>query len=51
MSYKKKDALEITRTKRISKFCKTHSTKNPDTEESYFMKEIEIYEISSKIIF
>jgi type I restriction-modification system DNA methylase subunit len=47
------DVVEITGTKRILKFCKSHSTKkvkfydfNPDTEEKHFIKEVNINEIS-----
>jgi type I restriction-modification system DNA methylase subunit len=49
----RKDVVEITGTKRILKFCKSHSTKkvnfydfNPDTEEKHFIKEVNINEIS-----
>ena len=51
----RKNVVEITGTKRILKFCKTHSTKkvkfydfNPDTENKHFIKEVDIDEISSK---
>jgi hypothetical protein len=51
----RKDVVEITGTKRILKFCKTHTTKkvkfydfNPDTEKKHFIKEVDIDEISSK---
>ena len=51
----RKDVVEITGIKRILKFCKYHSTKkvkfynfNPDTEEKYFIKEVEIDEIAYK---
>jgi type I restriction-modification system DNA methylase subunit/restriction endonuclease S subunit len=51
----RKDVVEILGTKRILKFCKSHSTKkvkfydfNPDTEEKHFIKEVEIHEIASK---
>ena len=51
----RKDVVEITGTKRILKFCESHSTKkvkfydfNPDTEEKHFIKEVEIDEIASK---
>jgi type I restriction-modification system DNA methylase subunit len=51
----RKDVVEITGTKRILKFCKSHSTKkvkfydfNPDTEEKHFIKEVDINEIASK---
>lgn len=51
----RKDVVEISGTKRILKFCKSHSTKkvkfydfNPDTEEKYFIKEVDINEIASK---
>jgi type I restriction-modification system DNA methylase subunit len=51
----RKDVVEISGTKRILKFCKSHSTKkvkfydfNPDTEEKHFIKEVEINEIASK---
>ena len=50
----RKDVLEITGTKRILKFCKSHSTKkikfydfNPDTEEKHLIKEVGIDEIAS----
>ena len=49
------DVVEISGTKRNLKFCKEHVTKkvkfydfNPDTEEKYFIKEVDIDEISSK---
>jgi type I restriction-modification system DNA methylase subunit len=51
----RKDVVEISGTKRILKFCKSHSTKkvkfydfNPDTEEKHFIKEVDINEIASK---
>ena len=51
----RKDVVEITGTKRILKFCKSHSTKkvkfydfNPDTEEKHFIKEVDIDQIASK---
>jgi len=51
----RKDVVEITETKRILKFCESHSTKkvkfydfNPDTEEKKFIKEVKIDEIASK---
>jgi len=51
----RKDVVEIIGTKRILKFCKSHSTKkvkfydfNPDTEEKHFIKEVDIDEIASK---
>ena len=51
----RKDVVEIKGTKRILKFCKSHTTKkvkfydfNPDTEEKHFIKEVDIDEISSK---
>jgi len=51
----RKDVVEISGKKRILKFCKSHSTKkvkfydfNPDTEEKYFIKEVDINEIASK---
>lgn len=51
----RKDVVEITGTKRILKFCKSHSTKkvrfydfNPDTENKHFIKEVDINEIASK---
>ena len=51
----RKNVVKITGTKRILKFCKSHSTKkvkfydfNPDTENKHFIKEVDINEISSK---
>jgi type I restriction enzyme M protein len=51
----REDVLDITGTKRILKFCKSHSTKkvkfydfNPDTEEKHFIKEVSIDDIASK---
>ena len=51
----RKDVVDISGTKRILKFCKSHSTKkvkfydfNPDTEEKHFIKEVDINEIASK---
>ena len=51
----RKDVVEILGTKRILKFCKSHSTKkvkfydfNPDAEEKHFIKEVDINEIASK---
>ena len=51
----RKDIVEISGTKRILKFSKSHSTKkvkfydfNPDTEEKHFIKEVDINEIASK---
>ena len=51
----RKDVVEISGTKRILKFCKSHTTKkvkfydfNPDTEEKHFIKEVDINEIVSK---
>jgi len=51
----RKDVVEISGTKRILKFSKSHSTKkvkfydfNPDTEEKHFIKEVDINEIASK---
>jgi type I restriction-modification system DNA methylase subunit len=49
----RKDVVNIIGTKRTLEFCKSHSTKsvkfyefNPDTEIKYFIKEVDIIEIS-----
>jgi len=51
----RKDVVDILGTKKILKFCETHSTKkvkfydfNPDTEEKYLIKEVDINDIASK---
>ena len=51
----RKDVVDISGTKRILKFCKSHSTKkvmfydfNPDTEDKHFIKEVDMNEIASK---
>jgi len=51
----RKDVVDILGTKKILKFCETHSTKkvkfydfNPDTEEKYLIKEVNINDIASK---